>query len=258
MIKQINEMKVENKSITRFSSVKNNSILSKLNHFFIETWTIIIPTGVILMMYLMPIEISRDVAIIYISGNFITSISNLCITSLAQRLIGIRTKNGFEHLATLPIYRASPLLGTFFSTGVVTLPSLVIMPIIGVMLFKITFYVSGWLILIILLSIVLMTGLGAIIGTCSNDFNKSQTVTMIIMFFVMFATPVYYSLNALPFGIQIFQRLLPFSYALEAMRLLMKDSVLSSVVIRDILVLIGYVVLSLALTAKFFSWKNKD
>ncbi len=116
------------------------------NAIAVALFSMVIPVGVLVMIALMPIDITREVAIIYISGNMITSISNLCITTLAQLLIGIRMKNGFEHLATLPISNYSPLVGTFMSAAVGTLPALIIMPILGTLLFNITIKINIWLI----------------------------------------------------------------------------------------------------------------
>ncbi len=221
-------------------------------------FSMVIPLGILLMISMMPIMITKNIAIMYISGNFITTISNLCISTLAQILIGIRMRNGFEHLATMPIYRGAPLLGTLFSSAISTVPALIIMPVIGMLLFGTTFYISVWLILVILLSIIIMTGIGAVIGTCSENYNKSNTISMIMMFFVMFGTPVYYAMDSLPGVVRIFQRMLPFCYSLEAMRSLMVNPVLTSVVIRDIIILIGFMLLSMGLTLKFFTWKQRS
>jgi ABC-type multidrug transport system permease subunit len=221
-------------------------------------FSMVIPLGIIFMISLMSIDMTKEVAVVYISGNIITSISNLCITSLAQSLIGKRMQNGFEHFATLPINRLSPLVGTFVSSAVGTIPSLIIMPIIGMLIFNVTISVSGWLIIIIIISVIIMTGIGAIIGTCIDDYNKANTIAMIVMFFVMFGTPVYYSLDALPFGLRIFQKLLPFSYSLEAMRSLMLKPVINNTIIIDFMALCLFMIISLALTLKFFVWKQRN
>lgn len=261
--------KWKNRSEINFTSV--------LHNFIVETWTFIIidikrlsgwiianllfsmviPFGIILMISLMSSEITKEMGIIYISGNIITSISNLCISSLAQSLIGMRSQNGFEHLATLPIYKMSPLFGRFVSSAIGTVPSLILMPFIGMWLFKVKFYMSIWLIIVIIISMITMTGIGAIIGTCIDNFEKSYTLSMIMMFFVMFGTPVYYSLDALPYVIRIFQRMLPFSYSLEAMRQLMLTPTLNRIVIMDLIVLIIFMIITLGLTAKFFSWRQR-
>ena len=255
----------------------NNKFLSPLQDFLIEIWTFIlidikrlsnwiianiffsmvIPFGILLMISLMSPNITISMGIIYISGNIITSISNLCISSLAQSLIGMRSQNGFEHLATLPIYRLSPLIGRFVSSAIGTVPSLILMPIIGMLLFKVEISMSIWLLAVIIITMIIMTGIGAIIGTCIDNYEKSYTVSMIMMFFVMFGTPVYYSMDVLPYVIRIFQRLLPFSYSLEAMRLLMLTPTLNRIVIMDLIALSIFMVITLGLTTKFFTWRQR-
>lgn len=220
-------------------------------------FSMIIPLGVILMISLMPVVINNETAIIYISGNIVTSISNLCITTLAQLLIGARARNGFEHMATLPIFKYSPLIGMFFSSAISTIPSLIIMPIIGMYLLDATIYWNPWLILIIVMTIITMAGIGAVIGTCSDNYEVSHTVAFVSMFFVMFGTPVYYSMESLPSAIQIFQRLLPFSYSLEAMRYLMANNSPNGMVIRNTIILGGFMLLSIILTSRFFNWKQR-
>jgi ABC-2 type transport system permease protein len=220
-------------------------------------FSMVIPFGIILMISLMSSETTKEMGIICISGNIITSISNLCISSLAQSLIGMRSQNGFEHLATLPIYRLSPLIGRFVSSALGTIPSLILMPMIGMWLFKVRFSMSIWLVIVIIISMITMTGIGAIIGTCIDNYEKSYTVSMILMFFVMFGTPVYYSMDALPYVIRIFQRLLPFSYSLEAMRQLMFTPTLNRMVIMDLIALIFFMIIVLGFTAKFFTWRQR-
>lgn len=220
-------------------------------------FSMVIPFGIILMISMMPIEISREVAVIYISGNLVASISNMCVVALAQVLIGMRMQHGFEHLATLPIFAGSPILGTFLGFFVTTVPSLIVMPWLGSLLFNAAIEVSGWLILVILLTMVTMIGIGGVLGTFSENYRKANTITMIAMFFVMFATPLYYPMESLPFVIQVFQRFLPFSYSLEAMRTLMINPVISSVVIRDIIVLVIWMVIALCLASRFVTWKQR-
>ncbi len=227
------------------------------NAIAVALFSMVIPVGVLAMIALMPIDITKEVAIIYISGNMITSISNLCITTLAQLLLSIRMKNGFEHLATLPISNYAPLVGTFMSAAVGTLPALIIMPILGMLLFGITIKINVWLILVIFICIVIMSGIGSIIGTFSEKYQTSYTLSLVAMFFVMFGTPVYYAMDALPEVVQVFQRLLPFSYALEAIRSLMADGMLTQTVINDVLVLTFFMMLSLLFTKKHFTWKNR-
>ena len=106
---------------------------------FTSLFSMIIPLGVIIMICMMPIKIDAETAVIYISGNMITSISNLCITTLAQILIGIRSRNGFEHMATLPISRWAPLIGNLLSSSVSTIPALIIMPILGQVILALKF-----------------------------------------------------------------------------------------------------------------------
>lgn len=259
-------------------SNKKDSILTNVYNFINETWiyfkielkhiasfaivaalfSMVIPLGVLLMISMMPVQMTEETAILYISGNLMTSMSNMCIVTLAQTLVGIRMRNGFEHFSTLPIFTASPMLGTFFSFFLTTLPSLIIMPILGVLLFKIKFVVSFWLILVIALTMVTMIGIGAVLGTFSDNYQKTNTLTMVAMFFVMFGTPVYYQLESLPLLVRIFQRLLPFSYSLEAMRLLMINPSLNPVIIRDIMVLSVWMVVSMLLAGKLVTWKQKS
>ncbi|PIE76963.1 MAG: hypothetical protein CSA13_01955 [Clostridiales bacterium] len=114
------------------------------------------------------------------------------------------------------------------------------------------------LILVIFICIVIMSGIGSVIGTFSEKYQTSYTLSLVAMFFVMFGTPVYYSMDALPQFVQVFQRMLPFSYALEAIRSLMIDGRLTQTVIVDILILVVFMIVSLLFTKKFFTWKKRS
>ena len=219
-------------------------------------FSMVIPLGVVIMICMMPVNIDRETAIIYISGNLITSVSNLCITTLAQLLVNIRARHGFEHMATLPISRWTPLIGILLSSAVSTVPALIIMPIIGQFLFSIRIYINAVEIFILILGIIIMTGIGAIIGTCSDNYQVSDAVAMVMMFFVMFGTPVYYSIEKLPYAVQLFQRCLPFTYILESLRYVMENGTCGYIVYRNILILLGYMLIVLFFTNKFFNWNQ--
>ena len=252
-------------------------MITNVKNFLLETWiffnigikqqktlilitslfSMVIPLGVIIMVCMMPVEIDNETAIIYISGNMVTSISNLCITTLAQILIGIRSRHGFEHMATLPISKWSPLIGYLSSSAVSTLPALIVMPIIGQIVFGVKVNINAIVILLIVLGVVIMAGIGAIIGTCSDNYQVSETISMIMMFFVMFATPVYYSIEKLPVIIQLFQRTLPFTYILEAIRYVMLYGLANEMVNRNIVILFIYLLIVLFFTNEFFNWSQK-
>ena len=102
-----------------------------------------------------------------------------------------------------------------------------------------------------------MAGIGAIIGTCSDNYQVSEVVSMVMMFFVMFGTPVYYTIEKLPKVVQYFQRLLPFSYMLESMRYVMINRTVGFVVIRDMAILLGYLIVVMYFTSRFFNWKQR-
>lgn len=220
-------------------------------------FSMVIPFGVIFMVKMMSATMDQASTVVYISGNMITAISNLCITTLAQLLLNARAKNGFEHMATLPISRWSPLFGMLGSSAIATFPSLFLMPLIAMKMFHVTFRVTPTLIFVLLLSLFIMINMGAIIGTCSENYVVCNTVSMVMMFFVMFGTPVYYSIDALPVFVQYFQRLLPFTYMVESMRHIMVFGVNNQVVYRDIIVLLVYAIVLFLFTNKYFQWKQK-
>ena len=221
-------------------------------------FSMVIPMGILCMVALMPGEINRETAIIYISGNMISAISNLCIMTLAQLLIQTRQKNGFEHMATLPINRFSPLTGIFLSSAISTIPSLLLMPVVGMLLFDISLHVNLWLFVFVIISGIIMVSIGAVVGTFSDNYNLSYTLAEILMFVVMFATPVYYSIEELPAWFHILQRFLPFIYMLEGIRQILYDGTVNRMVYIDLLVLIIYMAVLLSFTFKFFSWKQRD
>jgi ABC-type polysaccharide/polyol phosphate export permease len=232
---------------------KQQASLAPLNALF----SLVIPSGIFLLVSMMPIEMTQATANIYLSGSMLVPMSNLCVTMLAQILLGIRMNNGFEHLATLPILRISPLVGMFLSSAIGVLPAVILNPYIGMLIFGVTFSWSIWLILVLLLTLLIMINIGSIVGTISENYHASNTISMIAMFFVMFATPTYYSIDSLPFIIQIFQRMLPFTYSLEAIRSLMETPALTSTIVLDFAMLLLFWITSTLLAFKLFSWKQR-
>lgn len=208
-----------------------------------------IPFGVMLIILLLTGG-SQSWGILYAGGGITLIISNLCLVTLSQRLVGLREKGGIEFYNSLPVSPISIQLGILLAYLIVVIPMILIFLFVCVVLFNLRFAISGWLPLIILLSILSFMGIGGIIGLYPRNYQKAHNLSTILMFLVMFGTPIFWPAEVLPKFVQTVQRFFPFIYSVEGIRISLGATKNSALIYHDILALAIFTVLSLFLTLR--------
>ncbi len=135
----------------------------------------------------------------------------------------------------LPALLAGKLLGGMAFGLMVTLAVLAIV--------LIAFGAAGvnWplLILALLLSAAAFSALGAFVSVAVKEVFEAQTLANFIRFPMMFLGGVFVPVDSLPFGLQVVARLLPLTYAVEALRAALFGSAPTQAAL-DLLALAGF------------------
>jgi len=177
-----------------------------------------IPFGVILVVLLIAGGATPELGRLYIGGGVALITCNLCLVTLAQRLIDLRAGGGVEFYSSLPVSPVSLNMGNLLAYFLLVIPMIITFILLSSLIFKLDVTVSWWLLLVILLSALSFMSIGAIVGLYIKNYHRARNVSTILMFFVMFGTPIFWPAKALPKTGQIFERLLPFIYAAEGIR----------------------------------------
>lgn len=135
-----------------------------------------------------------------------------------------------------------------------TIPSVIIMTIVGQLVFDVHIHLSFGLIPMVLLSVAGSAGFGTLIGFLSPNQDLANMLTNLLMVFLNFLTPVMIDINQLPAPLQIISYLFPTTYAADGLRLLFQGSWTMGVTV-DALVLLGFISASLWLVSHKMDWR---
>ena len=125
------------------------------------------------------------------------------------------------------------------------------------LVFKATFAGNIFSVLILVLlggAIFLLVGL--LISTFAKTYDSAAPITSAIALPLTFLGNIFYPIEALPHGLQIFARLLPITYLSDGLRQAYLYPFNFSVIGKDILILFIWLVAMLVLTISVFRLKE--
>lgn len=190
-----------------------------------------------------------------VTGTAVFSVANEAIAMLALR-IGIMQRSGMlVYYAALPINRLAFLLALLGSRLVAMLPGMGIALLVGAWMYDLPVVFSLWVLVVLVLTAMTLAGVGMVIGSVLKDPNIISAVTYVVLFVLLMAAPVFIPLEVLPVPLQMLGYLLPPTYAAEALRLALRGT-LSSQFVLDVMVLFGFMVVSMVTLMRQFPWND--
>ena len=153
-----------------------------------------------------------------ITGSTVVSLTTSGVTMLAQTLGTIKERGDFLYYASLPIAKSSLLLALLASKLLFQLPGIVVALVGGSLLYHFPLAPDPFLLLILPLVALSLSGIGAALGILSPNDQATNVLSQLILFVVMFASPVFIAPDALPLPLRLFGLLLPPTYAADALR----------------------------------------
>lgn len=100
---------------------------------------------------------------------------------------------------------------------------------------------------VLLLCVLSHSGIGLIFGAYFNTNEEMQKVVTIFLISMIFLAPVFYTAKDLPTMIQLAQRLVPLTYAAEAMRAILVDGATINQIKQSLIVLSGLTITTLGI-----------
>jgi ABC-2 type transport system permease protein len=123
-------------------------------------------------------------------------------------------------------------------------------------LFHLWIVPSPLIVLVMILSPLALSGLGALIGILSPNQQVSGVFANIFMVLVMFLSPVFVPISRLPGILQITARVLPPTYAADALRQTLSGS-LTLAFLLDVAVLAAFSLGSFYLVTSRLDWRSR-
>ncbi len=189
-----------------------------------------------------------------ITGGLAQGLTISSMLTLGQNIGGLKDQNAYEHYATLPISKVTFLLAMATRAMIFSLPSFVIILVVGASSLGLPFHPSLLTIPTVFLAGYSLAGLGAFIGFYSPTAQVASLATQVLAGVMFTLAPVYVSLNQLPSFLHSTAAIIPTTYVASALR-----SVLSGVITTrtwtDLAVLGAVTLGSLWLVLKKLDWR---
>jgi len=225
-----------------------------------ETWMWVIglasifPFTTLLFMKFFLESPSPDVVMRIVSGNIVFPIIIMGINGLGNHIAWSKQQGQFTFYASLPISKINFLLAFMIRGFLMSLPSVIIMSIVGHFVFHIQIQLTFGLIPMVLLSVAAPAGFGILIGFLSKNQDLTGMITNLLMVFLNFLTPVMIDIKQLPSALQTVSYLFPTTYAADGLRQLLQGTWTTSVTI-DMLALILFTSLTFWIVVRKMDWR---
>lgn len=189
-----------------------------------------------------------------VTGSLVYSLSMTGMLSLGQHLGWLKDARAFEYYAALPISR-SVLVAAITTRGLLlTLPSALVVVLLGRLAFDLVLRPSG--VLVLVLSAYAFAGFGAVIGFWSPSSSVASLVTQILQNLVIFFAPVYLAPEALPAWLRLASQVWPTTHAATALRLAVSGEE-GTAYWAAVGILLVMALVSVALVPRKLEWRSR-
>ena len=171
----------------------------------------------------------------FLPGMIGFTIMQSAIYGTIERNTRFRTDGILRKLLTTPIKRTEWILAKMLFMMFLSFISTLLIIIVGILVYGITVHVNIFMLLIIIATSFLFSGMGMIIGRFVKDEESAATAGGAITFPMMFLAGTFFPLEQMPTFLQDFARILPLFYINEGLRsamiyLKMDDALLYTVI----------------------------
>ena len=215
----------------------------------------VIPLGLLTFLKFVATTANTTTVLYYISGNVVISLMFNALGMLSGQLSWARQNKTFDFYAGLPISRTVLILAAVAVSVLFSLPGMIVLTLVGMWIFHLALTPSPLVVVVLLLAPMALSGLGAVIGVLAPNQQVANVLSNLALV-VMFLSPVLVRASALPRILQITARLLPPTYAADALRQTLAGRVTMGVGI-DLLVMLAFTVASLYVVTTKLDWRSR-
>jgi ABC-2 type transport system permease protein len=189
-----------------------------------------------------------------ITGSAVSTVTLIGTNITAQRLSWMKERGDFLYYAALPIAKESLLLAVLMVELLLMLPGVLVTLFAGSLIYGYAIQPDPLLLLILLLTALSLSGIGAAIGTLVPNVQLVNLIAQVAGFVVLFAAPVLIPIERLPLPLQVLGWLMPPTYAADALRRVV-GGVADTRLLVDIAVLAVSALVSLTAVVRGLRWR---
>jgi ABC-2 type transport system permease protein len=240
--------------------------LANLKMFYREKeglyWTILLPAFVYIALSVLPIGKSFLAGNIKYSDYVLPGIISMTIMqggvySLAYWMVDLKSRGIIKRLLATPIKQWQLAVSLVCARLVIILAQVVVLTLLGILAFGAQFsgnILSTLIIVILGGAIFLLSGL--LISTFAKTYDAAAPITSAIALPLTFLGNIFYPLQDLPKGLQVFARLLPITYLSDGLRQAYLYPFNFQKIGFDILILTIWLLVMLVATISLFKLKE--
>lgn len=235
--------------VTQLYELVKISLLSyRQGIIFLIMIQVVMTVGLVLGYgYLIP-DISDTAALYVTTGAATNAIVMVALVMLPQVLSEAKHQGRMDFMLTLPISREMYLLSQILTAVILASPGTFLAVVFGAWHYDLALELSPFLPLVIVLGISSLAGVGVAIVALSSHMQVTNAVTQLVIFYVIFFSPILLSAEQLPDVLQAVSKAMPVTYVADAMRASLTDMP-GTHLGRDLAVLSGFALASLTLSA---------
>jgi ABC-2 type transport system permease protein len=224
-------------------------------------WTILMPAFIYIALSVLPIGKAIDANLKYSSyvlpGIIAMTIMQGGIYGLAYWMVDLKSRGIIKRLLATPLKQWQLALSLVSARLVVVIFQVIILTLLGILAFGASFAgnILSTLILVLLGGAIFLL-CGLLISTFAKSYDAAAPITSAIGLPLTFLGNIFYPIESLPHGLQIFARLLPITYLADGLRQAYLYPFNFAVIGKDVLILVLWLMGMLIVTISLFRLKE--
>ena len=198
----------------------------------------------------------RETLAYVLTGNMVLSLMFGNLDRVQSRFCFMRAVGTLDYFATLPIQKYNLILATVLSFLLLSLPSLLVMVVVGSLVLGIRVAPHPAILVVIPLAAISLSGIGALIGVSVRRPEEGGSLSLVVTMVLTALGPVIIPPARLPAIMLALGRLSPATYAASAFRQALLGP-MSGRILLDLLALAGFAAISLWVVGRKMDWRGK-
>lgn len=153
-----------------------------------------------------------------LTGNVVLALMFGIMNNVQSHLIFMRFMGSLDYFGTLPVRKSALILAIVLAFFLLALPAVLVTTFVGSWLLGVTLQPSLWLLVVIPICTLPLSGVGALIGVLARTQAESGTFSTLLTLVMLGVGPVIIPPERLPSFLQALGRLSPATYAASALR----------------------------------------
>lgn len=224
-------------------------------------WTVLMPAFIYIALSVLPLGKFTGMQIKYsnyvLPGIIAMTIMQGGVYSLAYWMVDLKARGIIKRLTATPIKQWQMAMSLVCARLVVVVAQTIILTLLGLFVFKATFAgnILSTLILVLLGGAIFLC-LGLIISSFAKSYDSAAPITSAVALPLTFLGNIFYPIDSLPYGLQVFAKLLPITYLSDGLRQAYLYAFDFNKLGFDILALSAWLIVILLITVKVFKLKE--